>query len=1187
MKKFLQLSIALSLVLLLTSAMKAQISCGTTITSNLTLTSDLDCSGFAGPAITIAADNVTLDLNGHTIITKNNNIASVVIAGGVSNVTITSTIPGGRITGNGSAAILLESGTISNVTISNLDLCGMTPIFPIKQYGNGISTSPSGNTILNGLLIENVLIDQREISCNIITTSTCSDVIIRNSQFNSSIIGKIGLILRNINNLTLSDLSLQNNKWGIEFGGISGNILISNNNLAGCSIGIIFKGQLSGFPTIVPGMFTGFGSCNTCITFLSNMSEINSNITIDGVDLSWTTNETRTGNGISHQNNYTIDQNPTLKNLLISNVTIRNRSVGLNLQCRPLEAICRENITITNSVFENNYSGLDLGNINNLNLSNLSVRNNTKALQFGEIKGIVTIDNINLGGSEYGILFKSQPAGFPTIVPGMFTGLGEVYGDVIHFLSKTSYDIAISGLDLSWSGAGVSGKGIFCLDVDGLLIENVIVKKRNGLYISGSLDSTTYLTKNVVVKNSLFEEGQFGIWIRRNSGLELSNVSLRNNSFGIHFGHIFSGNISINDVDLSGCNTGIVFQGFVRPLTVNSSMFHGFGTVVRPIVIDGNSDQFGGASSNILISGLDLSWTGDVKTGYGIYSYAGDPTWTNFKGIVIDNVIVNNRLYAIKIDPKNSSDLEIKNSTFKDNNWGLYFSNFEGLKLHNNNIKGNTYGGLLLYTVINSSIYHNNICGAQTFQVTGNQPYELWNHETLKGNYWCVSCDDNGFIPGTTSNRLDIIDNYAYGTESGWLLPLGTIGSQPCSGNQPPIAICKDVIISTDAISCTANASIDDGSYDPDGDEIKITQVPAGPYTVGTTEVTLTITDSHGESASCTGTVTVVDDIPPVAITQNITVELCNGTASITADMIDNGSSDNCGIASMTLDKYNFNCEDAGKNIAVNLEVTDIHNNVASSSAYVTVDGAVPSGYITVEPEKTIPEGEVHTIYLGYGTQIVTLYSNISGGETFEYSWYSIPYGFSSNDPNPTVSPTETTTYFLEVTNEYGCKTPAPIEITVNVKDWRCGKDFRKIMLCHNGKEICVDENAVQSHLDHGDKLGSCNPYTKGSINQETAMYQYEVNREEQKLEGFDLLQNYPNPFGDGTVIEFRLEETMDLTLKIYDGAGKLVEECLSGIYNKGTYIYTYYPKDLTTSWYVCVLTCNGYSKFMNMKLIK
>ena len=82
-------------------------------------------------------------------------------------------------------------------------------------------------------------------------------------------------------------------------------------------------------------------------------------------------------------------------------------------------------------------------------------------------------------------------------------------------------------------------------------------------------------------------------------------------------------------------------------------------------------------------------------------------------------------------------------------------------------------------------------------------------------------------------------------------------------GDTPPIAKCMDVTVSAGP-DCTADASIDAGSYDPDGDPITLSQSPPGPYGLGSTLVTLTVTDDSGKSATCTGTVTVVDTTPPL-----------------------------------------------------------------------------------------------------------------------------------------------------------------------------------------------------------------------------------------------------------------------------------------------------------------------------------
>jgi len=82
--------------------------------------------------------------------------------------------------------------------------------------------------------------------------------------------------------------------------------------------------------------------------------------------------------------------------------------------------------------------------------------------------------------------------------------------------------------------------------------------------------------------------------------------------------------------------------------------------------------------------------------------------------------------------------------------------------------------------------------------------------------------------------------------------------------NTPPKALCKDVTVPVESGLCTADTSIDGGSFDPDGDPTTVVQSPAGPYPLGDTSVTLTVTDASGASDSCTATVTVVDTDAPM-----------------------------------------------------------------------------------------------------------------------------------------------------------------------------------------------------------------------------------------------------------------------------------------------------------------------------------
>ncbi len=159
------------------------------------------------------------------------------------------------------------------------------------------------------------------------------------------------------------------------------------------------------------------------------------------------------------------------------------------------------------------------------------------------------------------------------------------------------------------------------------------------------------------------------------------------------------------------------------------------------------------------------------------------------------------------------------------------------------------------------------------------------------------------------------------------------------SCNEAPIAVCQAVTVSAD-FNCWGNATAQDfdgGSTDPNGAPLTFSVDPVGPYIVGTTNVTLTVSNGTS-SANCTTTITVVDDTPPVASCSPFTVQLdANGTASITETDIDNGSSDNCGLADISIDITDFDCTNVGEN-TVTLTVTDLSGNISTCTTVVTVE---------------------------------------------------------------------------------------------------------------------------------------------------------------------------------------------------------------------------------------------------------
>ncbi|WP_319479811.1 Ig-like domain-containing protein [uncultured Draconibacterium sp.] len=118
--------------------------------------------------------------------------------------------------------------------------------------------------------------------------------------------------------------------------------------------------------------------------------------------------------------------------------------------------------------------------------------------------------------------------------------------------------------------------------------------------------------------------------------------------------------------------------------------------------------------------------------------------------------------------------------------------------------------------------------------------------------------------------------------------------------------------------------------------EIEVSEITCEDVESGT-QARITVYDEVGLSDECVATITVIDTMPPEAICQPVTIYLDeNGQAGVTAEMVDNGSFDNCTDVTLEIDKTDFDCVNLGDN-TVTLTVTDGYGLQDSCEAVVTV----------------------------------------------------------------------------------------------------------------------------------------------------------------------------------------------------------------------------------------------------------
>jgi glucose/arabinose dehydrogenase len=332
------------------------------------------------------------------------------------------------------------------------------------------------------------------------------------------------------------------------------------------------------------------------------------------------------------------------------------------------------------------------------------------------------------------------------------------------------------------------------------------------------------------------------------------------------------------------------------------------------------------------------------------YGSAGIPAWTNSLLVVTlkNGTTTDQELYQFKLTPNGLGIVNGAPQRFFGTDQALngrlrdVAVSPDGTKIYVVNNGGADRDKITVYTYVPSSValnlttqITNASCGqggAINLTVSGGTP--PYRYAWTGPNNFAASTEDiNSLSAGTYSVTVtDAVQNSA--TQQATILSSGL-------DTTPPIVLAAGFVVELNSSGTrTIEAGdVDYGSTDECSGLAAMT-LDKTTFTcanVGPNNVTLTVTDNAGNSASQTVTIVVVDNTAPTVRAAGLAVALINGTRTIEAADVDYGSYDDCGsIASLSISPRTFTCANVGPN-QVTLTVADNAGNVATQTVTVLI----------------------------------------------------------------------------------------------------------------------------------------------------------------------------------------------------------------------------------------------------------
>jgi hypothetical protein len=323
----------------------------------------------------------------------------------------------------------------------------------------------------------------------------------------------------------------------------------------------------------------------------------------------------------------------------------------------------------------------------------------------------------------------------------------------------------------------------------------------------------------------------------------------------------------------------------------------------------------------------------------------------------------------------------------------------------------------------------------------------------------------------------------------------------------------------------------------------------------GTNSVTLTGTDPSGNTSTCKAVVTVVDLIAPVAICKPASVVLgSNGTYTIPASLINNGSSDNCSFSLSVLPAV-VTCANIGSN-TVTLKATDGNGNTATCTAQVTVRDLTGPTALCKNP----------TVFLNSVGQVSITAAQIDNGSSDPCGILSRTINFTQFNCSNIGAPTVVT---LTVKDIYNNTSTCLSNVTVkdNLTPTAVCEDVT-VTLNASGKATVYGANLAANSFDNC-SVWTYSPiakiYTSANIGtnnltitvkdwsgnaatciSEVTVQPYnsaganEDRNNQTENAGIDL-RLYPNPTAGDAILAFELPENQEYNLQVVDMTGRIV----------------------------------------------